>query len=122
MASSIEWFDPETMTHADNHSFGIWNGSATWIDRYAGDWYAAFAHYTGGGSSEGKDNRWIRLARFDEEWRQVESRIFTKKLIEHFGTRSNSGGFILDGKIYCTGHDEPELYVLEFPEKGYEFQ
>lgn len=120
MASSIEIFDPITLEHMDNHSFGIFNGSATWLDKYEGFWYVAFAHYSGRGSEPGKDNSWTKLVKFDEQWRQIESWVFPKKLVERFATRSNSGGVILeDGRILCTGHDNYEIYVLEFPSKGY---
>jgi hypothetical protein len=120
MASSIEIFDPNTLEHVDNHSFGILNGSATWLADFDGYWYVAFAHYTGRGSEPGKDNSWTRLVKFDREWRQTESWIFPKDLTERFELKSNSGGVILpDGRILCTGHDNFELYVLEFPDKGY---
>lgn len=123
MASSIEIFDPETLIHIGNHSFGILNGSATWIDQYEGYWYVGFAHYTGRGATESKDNRWTRLVKFDREWQQVASWLFPQEMIEAFQTRSNSGGFIDDdGMIYCTGHDEPVLYVLSFPKMGYTLQ
>ncbi len=55
MAGSVEIFDASTLKHIGNHSFGIYTGSLTWIDRYKGYWFAGFAHYTGSGSSEGKD-------------------------------------------------------------------
>ncbi len=120
MASSLEIFDPHTLQHIGNHSFGIVNGSATWMDRYNDHWYVAFAHYTGRGSEPGKDNSWSRLVKFDLKWRQIESWVFPGDLLDRFESRSNSGGVILsDGKILCTGHDNYEVYVLEFPEKGY---
>lgn len=120
MASSIEIFDPKTLEHNENHSFGVFNGSATWLDRYEGFWYVLFAHYTDRGSEPGKDNSWTRLIKFDEEWRQIESWIFPKELLVRFGTRSCSGGAILtDGRILSTGHDNFEIYVLEFPKKGF---
>ena len=120
MASSIEIFDPVTLSHIDNHSFGILNGSATWLDEHKGFWYVAFAHYTGRGDEPGKTNFWTRLVKFDKAWRQLESWIYPNELIYNFGRMSNSGGVILpDGKILCTGHDNYELYMLEFPPKGY---
>ena len=120
MASSLEIFDPVTLQHIGNHSFGIVNGSATWMDMYNDHWYVSFAHYTGRGSEPGKDNSWSRLVKFDQHWRQIESWVFPKELLNRFESRSNSGGVILsDGKILCTGHDNYEVYVLEFPEKGY---
>ncbi|MFC2081117.1 hypothetical protein ACFLR8_02790 [Bacteroidota bacterium] len=120
MASSIEIFDPESLDHINNHSFGIFNGSATWMDEHNGYWFVAFAHYTGRGSDPGKSNAWTRLVKFNREWTQLESWIFPKELISKFESRSNSGGVILsDGRILCTGHDNYEVYVLEFPQKGY---
>ncbi len=120
MASSIEIFDPVTLTHIGNHSFGIMNGSATWLDRKEGYWYVAFGHYTGRGSESGKDNSWSRLVKFDSTWRQMESWIYPPALLKEFGTRTNSGGVILDnGLILCTGHDNYKIYVLRFPDKGF---
>ncbi|WP_421920275.1 hypothetical protein [Marinifilum sp.] len=120
MASSIEIFDPQTLKHIGNHSFGIFNGSATWLDFYNGYWYVVFAHYTGRGNEAGKDNSWTRMVKFDKEWRQLESWIFPEKLVSRFGTKSSSGGKILeDGRILCTGHDNYEIYELCFPKKGY---
>ena len=123
MASSVEIFDPETLTHVGSHSFGITNGSATWLDRYRGHWYVAFAHYTGRGGEPNRDNRWTRLVRYDSAWRQRESWIFPPELIARFGTRSNSGGVITDdGRILITGHDAPEVYQLRFPDRGYQLR
>lgn len=120
MASSIEIFNSETLKHIGNHSFGILNGSLTWIAQKDGYWYATFAHYTHRGSEPGKDNSWTLLAKFDSEWRQVASWIFPKDLIEKFDSRSSSGGVIInDGRIICTSHDFFEVYVLRFPTKGY---
>lgn len=119
MASSLEIFDPVTLEHSFNHSFGILNGSATWIDKYDNFWYVVFAHYTGGGGMADRNNAWSRLVKFDLDWSQIESWIFPKELLNKFGTKSCSGGVILpNGKILCTSHDNFELYVLEFPSKG----
>ncbi len=120
MASSIEMFDPWTLDHVGNHSFGVGNGSATWLDYYQGSWYVTFAHYTGRGSEPNKDNSWTRMVKFDTLWRQMESWIFPDSLLKEFEGRSNSGGFIQDdGTIYCTGHDNHKLYKLKFPVLGY---
>jgi hypothetical protein len=66
-----------------------------------------------------RTNAWSRLVKFDTGWRQVESWVYPKELLERFGTYSNSGGLILSSdRIFCTGHDLPEVYVLQFPNKG----
>jgi len=120
MAGSIEIFDTRTLEHTGSHSFGIFRGSATWIDKRKGSWYVGFAHYTGNGSSEGKDTRWTTVARFDRKWRETGSWIFPENIIKLFTPMSNSGAtWGNDGKLYCTGHDEPEIYVLEIPRTGY---
>jgi hypothetical protein len=120
MASSIEIFDAVTLKHIGNHSFGIFSGSATWIDQREGYWFVGFAHYTGGGSSEGKDTRWTSIIKFSKKWQQVESWVFPENIINVFTPKSNSGAvWGKDGRLYCTGHDKPEIYVMELPQTGY---
>jgi len=121
MASSIEIFDIKTMQHIGNHSFGIAeHGSLTWIDQKDGFWWIGFAHYGGKESSEGRDVRWTSLVKYDMEFRQLESWIFPKNIVEVFTPKSNSGGaWGKDGLLYCTGHDRPEVYVMKLPKSGY---
>ncbi|MCE7064607.1 hypothetical protein [Dyadobacter sp. CY326] len=121
MASSIEIFDVNTMQHIDNHSFGIAeHGSLTWIDQKDGFWWCGFAHYAGKEASEGRDVRWTSVVKFDMEWRQLESWIFPKIIVDLFTPKSNSGGaWGNDNLLYCTGHDEDELYVMKIPKSGF---
>lgn len=120
MVSSVEIFDPQTLEHIDSRSLGIQYGSATWLDYYQDHWYVAFAHYTGRGGEEGKDNRWTQLVQFTSDWQAVAGWIFPPALLERFANRSNSGGVIRDdGSLLITGHDEAEVYVMQFPDKGY---
>lgn len=121
MASSVEIFDVNTLQHIGNHSFGIaQHGSLTWIDQKDGYWWIGFAHYGGKESSEGRDVRWTSLVKFDMQWRELESWVFPKNIVEVFTPKSNSGGaWGEDGLLYCTGHDKPELYVMRLPKSGY---
>ena len=121
MASSVEIFDAVTLQHIGSHSFGIAeHGSLTWIDQKDGFWWIGFAHYGGKESSEGRDVRWTSLVKYDQEWRELESWIFPKNIVELFTPKSNSGGaWGSDGLLYCTGHDRPELYVMKLPKSGY---
>ena len=66
MVSSIEIWDTKTMQHIDNHSFGVFAGSATWIDYYDDSWWIVFAQYTKSAAQTGKDPRWTTLIRFDD--------------------------------------------------------
>jgi hypothetical protein len=53
MTSSIEIWDTASIEHIDSYSFGIADGSCTWIDLYQGFWWVCFAHYdTNGGYPE----------------------------------------------------------------------
>lgn len=77
MTSSIEMWDVTTMEPIGSHPFGIYEGSATWIDRHAGDWWVAFAHYdppTNGegpsGGTPGKGTAWTSLVRFSPDWQR----------------------------------------------------
>lgn len=121
MASSIEKFDAKTLQPIGSHSFGIAeHGSLTWIDQKDGFWWIGFAHYGGKESSEGRDVRWTSLVKYDQEFRQLESWVFPKNIIDAFTPKSNSGGaWGQDGLLYCTGHDRPEVYVMKLPRSGY---
>ena len=120
MASSIEIFDNRTMKHIGSHSFGIFAGSATWVDKKDGFWWVAFANYSGKHSIEGRDNRWTSLVKFNKDWSIIESWTFPKNVLEAFAPYSNSGGFWnRDGLLYITGHDKKEMYVLKVPDMGY---
>lgn len=119
MTSSVEIWDAETLTHEGSHSFGIRWGSCTWIDRHDGQWWAVFAHYDEFKDEIGKDNRWTTLVRFNDRWDPEQSWTLPNEVIERFDGKSNSGGsWGEDGLLYLSGHDRPELYVVELPEAG----
>jgi hypothetical protein len=119
MLSSIETWDVRTMRHTGSYSFGIFTGSATWMDMRAGYRYVTFAHYKGNGDEPGRDPRWTSLIQFDGDWRQRQAWAYPEEVVSRLGVMSLSGGvFAPDGRLYCTGHDNAELYVLRFPEGG----
>jgi hypothetical protein len=124
MASSIEIFDTKTMQHISSHSFGLFGGSATWIDKKDGYWWVAFANYNSPHSSEGRDNQWTQLVKFNKDWVKVASWIYPANVLKAFAPYSNSGGvWSRDGKfLYITGHTRKELYVLKIPKYGYTLQ
>ena len=123
MASSIEIFDTKTMHHIGSHSFGLFGGSATWIDFHNGFWWVAFANYNGEHSSEGRDNRWTTLVKFTKDWVKSESWIYPKNVLDSFAPYSNSGGaWTTKGELIVSGHDKKEIYVLNIPKYGYTLQ
>jgi hypothetical protein len=123
MVSSIEIFDAATLKHIESHSLGIERGSLTWLDRDAkGQWWGAFANYNRvfDKSPVAYGNKYnTQLVRFDADWHVAEAWVFPDALVEKFDDMSNSGGgWGPDGKLYVTGHDNPELYVMALPEIG----
>lgn len=119
MTSSIEIFDPETMTHVGSRSFGITEGSATWVDRHDGHWWVTFANYSGPGGVPGRGSEWTSLVELDDSWRRVAGFVYPAEVVESFDVMSNSGGtWGRDGKLYITGHDEGVVFVLALPESG----
>jgi hypothetical protein len=120
MISSIEIYDTRTMKHTGSHSFGIFGGSATWIDRHNGFWWVVFANYNGKHSSEGRDNHWTTLVKFNDSWSALESWVFPESVLQAFAPNSNSGGnWGRNELLYLTGHDKKELYIMKLPSSGY---
>lgn len=120
MTSSIEMWSVDNMQHIGSHSFGIYKGSATWIDRHKEAWWVAFAHYDRkDGGVPGKGPEWSVLVRFDVDWQPQGSYVFPSEVIERFHPNSNSGGaWGPDNRLYVTGHDAGEVYILELPKAG----
>lgn len=123
MTSSIEVWDAVSLKHLQSHSLGIDRGSLTWIDRDAsGGWWGAFANYNRvfDKSPIAYGNKYTtQIVRFTPEWTVTQAWVLPDKLLEKFGDMSNSGGsWGPDGKLYITGHDNAELYVLELPKMG----
>lgn len=125
MVSSIEMWDVRTMTHVGSHSFGIDQGSATWVDRRDGHWWVAFAHYgrrvhggpSGGAAGKGPD--WTTLVKYGPNWTRREGFIFPTAVIDRMRPYSTSGGaWGPDDRLYVTGHDKTEVYVLDLPSAG----
>ncbi|WGF89408.1 cycloisomerase [Marinivivus vitaminiproducens] len=122
MTSSIEVFEAGTMEHVDTHSFGIDRGSLTWLDFYDGTWWAGFANYNRvfDRSPLAYGNKYTtQVVRLDDAWRVAEAWVLPDPVLEKFEDMSNSGGsWGPDGKLYLTGHDPAEAYVMELPEAG----
>lgn len=118
--SSIEIFDTKSLTHIGTHSFGVYEGSLTWIDWHDGAWWAVFAHYSNKSlSGGGRDTRWTSLVKFDAKWQRRQAWVFPSSVLKKFEPNSCSGGgWGPDGRIYCSGHDARELYVLRLPKAG----
>jgi outer membrane protein assembly factor BamB len=123
MTSSVEVWDAETLKHLESHSFGIERGSFTWLDRDPqGRWWGAFANYNRvfDKSPLAYGNKYAtQIVRFNPDWSIAEAFVYPDELVARFHDMSNSGGaFGPDGRLYISGHDNPELYVVAPPEMG----
>lgn len=119
MLSSVEVFDAETLEHTGSRSLGMEDGSLTWAIRHEGSWWLHFAHYGNYSGVPGRGPEWSRLVRYDDDWRSTGSWAYPVALVEAFTPNSSSGGnWGADGRLYVTGHDEAEVYVLRLPVMG----
>jgi hypothetical protein len=119
MVSSIEVFDVERMTHRRSIPLTDQFGSATWIDRADRGWWVTFANYAGNGGVPGKGPDATRLVRFSNDWKVRRAYAFPAEVVTRWETMSSSGGVAATSRRFVTtGHDRPELYVVELPETG----
>ena len=119
MQSQVEVFDPETLSHVRTIALGPQPGSLTFVDRKDGSWWAGFANYDGRGGEPGRNHTFTTLVRFDDQWRALDRWTVPPEVLARMAPSSASGGaFGADGRLYVTGHDRPELYVLSVPEGG----
>ena len=124
MESSVEVFDARTLQHVDSHSFGIDRGSLTWLDRHDGYWWGAFANYDRVFDGEvygDTDN--TQVVKLNDRFEVVAGYTIPTEILDRFRPMSNSGGsWGPDGRLWITGHDRGEAYVMEPPRAGSELR
>ena len=123
MASSLEIFDAETLEHIDNHSFGIYIGSFTWIDKWEGDWYLMFVHYGNKAQERNKGVAYTTLIQADSSFRRKAGWTIPAQIVNHLAPMSISGGtFQRDGTLLLSPHHFEEVYEFKIPSIGYELE
>jgi len=124
MTSSVEVWDMDNMQHIESYSFGVMLGSFTWLDRYNGSWWGAFANYDivqRGMTQPYGETRNTVMVQFDDDFEVLQSWSLPAEILRRMSPMSNSGGsWGGDGYLYLSGHDDPELYVMALPEAGSE--
>jgi hypothetical protein len=112
--SSVEIWDTATMQPTGSHRFEAPPGSLTWALPRSNEWFTCFAHY-----KSTSDPAKSQVVRYDAEWKRLASWSFPPELVQRFDKNSSSGGgFGPENKLFVTGHDAKELYVLAIPETG----
>jgi hypothetical protein len=127
IVSSLEVFDAKTMRHIDSHSFGIDRGSLTWVDQAPdGSWWGGFANYDvvpDGDTEPYGETENTQVVRFDKDWRVAQAYTIPNVILDRFRPMSNSGAsWGPDGRLWLTGHDLGEAYVMEVPTAGSELR
>ncbi|WP_290895481.1 hypothetical protein [Hoeflea sp.] len=116
---TVEFFAPETLAHLRSVPLPENPGSLTVLTRHGGKWWAIFANYDSRGGVPGQDHRATLLAELDEDFRILRRFTFPQSVLGRIAPRSISGAsWGRDGKLYVSGHDKPEIYVLELPRQG----
>ena len=117
--STVEIFDPIDLHHIRSIALGLGTGSITWVEKHEGSWWAMFANYDGRGGEAPRDHRHTTLVRFDDQWRRLEGWALPTSILDRIAPMSISGGgWGPDGRLYLSGHDLPELYVVAIPDGG----
>jgi len=112
--SSVEIWDTETLQLVDSHHFERPLGSLTWALPRGEEWYACFAHY-----KSTSDPARSRVVLLDAQWQPTKTWAFPTELIRRFaGSSASGGGFGPEGRLFVTGHDAKELYLLDLPKSG----
>jgi hypothetical protein len=126
MESSIEIFDARTLQHIGSHSLGIDRGSLTWIDHHDGGWWAGFANYDvvpDGQTAPYGQTYNTQVVQMDDNFKVIAAYTIPKAILDRFKPMSNSGGsWGPDGRLWLTGHDLDEAYVMEPPKAGAELR
>lgn len=112
LRNTVEIFEAKTLQHLERKEFPETEGAINWIERHSEAWWIVFAFY-------GEANvRKTRLVRYNDKWQSTGVWTFPETVIQRFLPNSNSGGaFGPKGRLFVTGHDHAELYVLSVGEK-----
>jgi predicted GH43/DUF377 family glycosyl hydrolase len=111
LKNSVEIFQTTTMKHLERIPFPETEGAINWIERQRGAWWIVFAFY---GPDEAHRTR---LVKYNDDWKPLHQWTFPETVVKRFLPNSNSGGaFGPNGRLYLTGHDHAEMYVLAAPQ------
>src|ERR687895_520979 len=104
----------------DRSSFyAVDNTTITKHDRDSGDPLLQFA----GDPEPYGETENTQVVRFDRDWQVAQAYTIPNEILDRFRPMSNSGGsWGPDGRLWLTGHDLGETYVMEAPPAGSELR
>jgi len=116
---TVEFFDPATLAHTGSRVLPENPGSLTVMDWHGGHWWAVFANYDAKGGMPGKDHRQTLIARLSGDFAVEREYRLPASVLARIAPKSISGaGWSENGCLYLTGHDKPEVYVMQLPGDG----
>ena len=130
--NTIEVWDVDLMRHVESIDLAGSDTWITWVDQYRGHWWMVLAHYdavtgvlgkqvssaSADGRNSASDQR-TRLLQLDDNFKVLGTWYFPPELLAEFAPMSNSGGsWGPDGKLWLTGHDQPNAYIMSLPPTG----
>nr|QBK87380.1 MAG: hypothetical protein LCMAC201_02900 [Marseillevirus LCMAC201] len=106
--NAIVWIDPVTLNVIDIMQLPHLQGSLTWVDWHWDKWWICDAYYK-------KKVKNTTIYCFDQDWNPQGYWKLPKKVVESIEPYSLSGGAWFGEYLCVTGHDKPEMYILQMP-------
>ena len=106
--NALIWLDPSNLQVVDVMQMSFIQGSLTWFDWAWDKWWVCDARY-------GKKVKDTTIYCFNEQWEPMGFWKIPKSLVGDLEPYSLSGGAWFGDHLYVSGHDKPEMYLLELP-------
>lgn len=120
--NSIEVWTTDKLKHIATTAISNNETYLTWLDYHRGSWWAAFVDYPTAQHNFSQRNfsdLRTRVVQMDESFRVLKRYRLPVALLQRLYPMSNSGAsWGTDDRLYLTGHDHPELYVMSLPPIG----
>lgn len=116
---TVEYFSVANLAHLRTQELPENPGSLTVFGDGPGGRWAVFANYDGKGGVQGQDHTATFYVELDGDYRIARKWRLPASVLGRLAPCSISGAARDKGeRLYVSGHDKPEIYVLTFPEAG----
>lgn len=107
--NALVWINPTTLDVIDIMPLPEVKGSLTWVDWAWDKWWVCDAHYK-------KHTKDTAIYCFNQDWMLEGYWKLPKSVIKHIEPYSLSGGAWFGEYLCVSGHDKPEMYILDLPQ------